>query len=173
MCPVFISRGLPQAGALPSIHVWMNATETSDSVAGEERGNTWEMGGSVYLPTENKAWENSPCLLGAGNAHVLPRNVRWCWKAAGERWSDPVPERQRTGKRSTECRSRHLRRLHAIYSSGSRGYICVSVYVGERQTRCLFKAYHVGSWAKLFTETGMWGGMCRNTDSRSFCLPLT
>lgn len=52
-----------------------------------------EMAWSTYLPTENKAWENSPCLLGAGNGHVLPGNVRWCWAAAGERWSDPVPKR--------------------------------------------------------------------------------
>lgn len=54
-----------------------------------------EMAWFTYLPTENKAWENSPCLLGTVNGHVLPGNVRWCWAAAGERWSDPVPERYR------------------------------------------------------------------------------
>lgn len=48
---------------------------------------------SMYLPTEKKAWENSPCFLGARNGHVLPGNARWCWEAAKGRWSDPVPER--------------------------------------------------------------------------------
>lgn len=51
---------------------------------------------NIYLPTENKAWENSPCLLGAANGHVLPGNTRWCWVAAAERWSYPVPEREIT-----------------------------------------------------------------------------
>lgn len=54
---------------------------------------------SAYLPTENKAWENSPCLLGAVDGHASPGNVRWCSAAAGERWSDPVPERQRYKKK--------------------------------------------------------------------------
>lgn len=43
-----------------------------------------EMAWPTYLPTENKAWGNSPCLLGAGNGPVLLGNVRWRWAAAGE-----------------------------------------------------------------------------------------
>lgn len=43
-----------------------------------------EMAWPTYLPTENKAWGNSPCLLGAGNGPVLLGNVRWRWVAAGE-----------------------------------------------------------------------------------------
>lgn len=84
---------------------------------------------ATHLPTENKAWENSPCLLGAADGHAFPENVRWRWAAAGERWSDPVPERHGKKKQrqatGSQCRE-------------------------ERETRCLFKAYHhFGSPAKL------------------------
>lgn len=73
-----------------------------DKAGGKDRGRDVaachmpqiEMACSTYLPTENKAWENSPCLLGAVDGHVFPGNVRWCWAAARERWSDPVPDRQ-------------------------------------------------------------------------------